>query len=168
MQYIPISIPVKTHIKKYIHALYGQVIVVNFKTFIGMNVYCLLQKKGTEKQASKKDTQVRYALLNDKLRILVPKDLLYRTGIDIPQDKSVIINNMFEHQLSEHLFNFCEAYLYAGFERKQGIEDFCKKYGIDIDVDITMDALVKSEYRRRKRNENYSKKDMAELSFTKP
>jgi len=164
MKYIPISIPVKPYIKKYIHAIYGQVIVVSFKTFVGMNVYCLLQKKGSEKQRFKKDTQVRYNLLTDKIRLLVPKDLLYRAGIDIPEDKSVILNNMFENQLSEHLHNFCEAYQVVGRERKEAIEHFCIKYDIEIDVDITFDALSKSEYRRRKRNEKFLKKDMAQVS----
>jgi len=167
-QYIPISIPVKTYIKKYIHSLYGQVIVVNYKTFIGMNVYCLLQTKRAEKMESKKDTQVRYNMLTDKLRLLVPKDLLYRTGIDIPQDKSVIINNLFEIQLSEHLSNFCDAYQMVGLERRQGIEDFCKKFGIEIDTDISMDALVSAEYRRRQKRLKYLRKHMAELPFAKP
>lgn len=148
--------------------MYGKVIKVSFKTYIGMNVYCLLEKKGRiEKQSSKRDNQLRYDMLTDKLCILVPRYLLYSTGIHIPMAKVVVINNTYEQMFSEHLYNFCEAYRMAGFEQKKGIEDFCDKFDIDIDIDITYNGLRKTVYRRRKLGEKLSNNSITELSRQK-
>lgn len=156
MKYISISVPVKPHIKKYIHALYGQVIVVSFKTFIGINIYSLLENKNFNKsRQGKRFMKVKAHLFTEKLSIRISEDLLYRTGLVIPIEKSAVINNMYEQMLSENLYTFCEAYKMAKIERQQAIEDFCKRYKIDIDVDITFDALSKTEYRHRKSKGQY-------------
>lgn len=163
MKYIPISIPIKPYLKKYIHSLYGQVVVVSFKTFVGMNIYCLLERKGNEKKDAKTANQLRYRTLTDKLTIILPKDLYYRVGHVIPEDKAIVINIMYEQYLSEHLSIFCDAYKKAGRQKKEAIEDFCARFNIDIDIDITMEALRKLGIRRNSK-EKKVKKSMAEMS----
>jgi hypothetical protein len=43
-------------------------------------------------------------------------------------------------------------------EYKDAIEDFCKRFDIEIDEDITFEALKKKEYRARKHIEESMKK----------
>jgi hypothetical protein len=39
----------------------------------------------------------------------------------------------------------------TGIEFKDALEDFCKRYNIEIEEDITFEALKKKEYRERKK-----------------
>jgi hypothetical protein len=69
---------------------------------------------------------------------------------------------MIEEKFEDHLCSFCKLYLKMGIEKKQAIQEFCEEHSIEIDEDITMDNLIKMEYRCRQKKD---KKNPPLLSF---
>lgn len=82
-------------------------------------------------------------------------------GFDISPQAINNINRFLENYFQESLYIWCanrvdEFNRYAGY--KSYIEDFAEYYELDLFEDITLDALLKMEYRMRVRKQNEEKK----------
>ena len=71
-------------------------------------------------------------------------------GYDFPDAKVVEINQFLESRFEEHMFMWVDARAVPGKQRKKLIEKFVEKHGISVEEDISLHALVKTEYRMRR------------------
>ena len=90
----------------------------------------------------------------------------YEIGYDLNDNQKITLNKFFEEKFEEELVFFCKILGICGVETKDAMEEFCRNFNIEIGQgdDITMDALLKKEYRFRKKLEE----NPAELSGEKP
>lgn len=150
--FFSVVIPVKSYVKKYVEARYPQPMKITLKNYLGAVIYSYIT---TSKQTTKKSdyhTAVRYKLLTDNIRILIPCLQVNKgsIGLGIPVEKAVLLNNLFEEKIAEDLHTYCITYSQCGKPQRQAIEDFCEHHNIDIEIDITYGALRKSQYRHKK------------------
>jgi len=73
------------------------------------------------------------------------------------------LQNMFEKDLCEIVFR---AHYFLGIDRQVAIECFAHNHGIQLEIDITFEALKKMEYRYRDQHARYQvrKKIVQDLS----
>lgn len=168
MQYFTIHLPVKTYVRKYLQTTYGEHIVLNHKTKLG-KILLLALSSNLPTRMDENDIDARMNRLNDKLDVKVPMDYWYRLGKkEINTDLAIHITRIFEDEFEEDLHQVVDrAHTFIGIERKQAIEYFANNHGIDLEIDISADALKKMEYRYRTDKlgaEKNLKKSMAVLS----
>ena len=86
-----------------------------------------------------------------------PLSMMKDYGYCMSTDKIVQINRFYEKLFYEKLFLFVQHKLDKN-KRKMGVQDaindYCDIYGIDIDTDISYDAMRKAEYRNRNNPNN--------------
>jgi hypothetical protein len=161
-KYYSLHIPTKTYLRKYITSIYGDPIVINTSHYFGLTIIAFLERKFFFRQ---KQTVVhqKFDVLNDQLTIKLPTWWMKQShfGTDIPQQSIIYINKLFEERFEEDLSKFCAVYNAVGVEYKDAREEFCKLYNIELEEDITGEALKKKEYRYR---ENSLKNFIAKLS----
>jgi len=152
-QYFVVKIPVKPYIKKYLQALYGRPVVFSTTNYFGATIIAFLDRKF---YSTRKEDIVfkRFDKLTDAIDIYLPKYWLNKRGIsygyDVSMQNTIIINKMFEERFAEDICKHCTLYDTMGFDIKDAIEDFCTVHMVDIETDISFDALKKKEYRYRK------------------
>jgi hypothetical protein len=167
MQFFTICLPTKAYLKKYIHTLYGDPVVIKASNVFADVFLAMLQVPVPVKHSRPLlDQQLnRYSSI---VEVKVPVSMFYRLPKE-PGEHSVIrINRFFENRFEEDLaktVGHMQAILQI--ERQQAIEKFAEDHRIDIDVDITMDALKKKDYRFRKEKEEISKLSLPNLSSAK-
>ena len=129
--------------------------ILSVKNLMGIVVYAFLEKEKINNYSKKNKfyTSIRYSNLNDSIKVLVPKMEVYkyRQGLSISKEKLIIINNLFEKKMNEDIYTWCRRYRQVGISNRIAIEDFATEHNIDLDDDITYDALRKSVYRLMKR-----------------
>jgi hypothetical protein len=87
--------------------------------------------------------------------------LIVSSCLDVKNDKWEVaqvgnisyLNKHFEEKFEEELCRHCFLLNLFGIEIKEALEDFCKRQNIEIEEDITYEALKKKEYRERKKLE---------------
>lgn len=119
----------------------------------------------------------------DVITFDIPFHYFYLVKKEISSQTCILINRYFENKFERELCDYVDMIHQAGklrrtvvedfaeekrlnknycikrylngseFTRKKAIEDFLRQYNIDIEVDITYDAIVKMENRYRKKNE---------------
>lgn len=106
---------------------------------------------------SKENQSVRMKFFTDNLQIFIPFSNMRRFGHTLSLDHIIMINRFLEIDFSNELVRHCR-YITKGENRylsyKEAYEAFLEKHHIDIEDDITFDALKKMEYRSRKKSEN--------------
>lgn len=135
------------------HTLYGTPVFANNRTPLGCFINAALDKNI---YASRHDLQFSPT---DTLIVIINEWQFHRIGYDIPRDKAIHINRFLEASFDKDLYTYCQANIrqhsrYRGYAL--AIEAFAQLHDIDIDIDITFDALKKSEYRYRKRHQRLS------------
>lgn len=149
MQYFTLHLPCKTYIKKYLQTNYGQIVLPAQNTFSDVTTAILTSSLGTKLGKRGLDEQLqRY---NDVLPIKCRMDLFYRSfPKEIPHHATIRINRFFENQFKEHFCNTVDLWVrIMNIERKQAIEKCADANGLDIEIDITFEALKKMEHRHR-------------------
>lgn len=156
-----ITIPTKSYLRKYIHTRYGYPVQINNKTLIGVVILAILEKKKAYYRGSRSAMQGVYSSYCDKVELSIPKSYITGNiyGLNVSTEKAIMVNRYFEQQFIEDLYNFCRYNLtdsgkHPGYD--VSIYKFAERHKIEIDVDITFEALKKMEYRYRK---NIEKKD---------
>jgi hypothetical protein len=168
MQFYTIHLPVKTYVRKYLQKTYGQTIVINQKSKLG-KILLLALSSNLPTKMGENDIDVRLARMNDTLPVKVPMDYWYRLGVkEINPCMAINIGRIFEDEFEEDLHKIVDrAKTFLGVERKTAIEYFANNHNIDLEVDISSEALKKMEYRYRtsqEQPEKNTKKSMAGLS----
>ena len=136
---IVISIPVKLHVKKYLIKRYGSVHQVSKKTFIGLFLLQLLEKK-IEKPEKEVENSIFY-------EIEVPEYYFNTKGYSIDTNKLKLLGICLEKLFIEDFYSFIDTELAKGdMNAKKAIRLF---FGI---YDITENELnADSMYRNYQR-----------------
>lgn len=149
--YFTLKILTKAYLKKYIHSLYGRTVIFSTANQFGTIILALLDKPSTIRERKEK-IKMKLDEYNVELLIFCPiwfiKKNMY--GFDISDNHMISLNKYIEQRFTEDLFKFCFILNKCGVSLEDAIEEFCKCHNIEIDDDITMDALKKKEYRYRK------------------
>ena len=151
MQYFTFNLPVKKHIQKYLTVKYGQVIQARLETEIGFVVLNTLASR-LEAQVSRGYLDLWQGRYNSSVTFRMPFHYFYLTKRDVSPFTCTLLNRYFEQKFEEEFCQFVEIATTAGSKRKKAIEQFSFKYQLDIEDDISFDALKQMDYRSRKKN----------------
>ncbi len=154
-----INIKTKPYIRKYLMAKYGHPIPLNYSSLIGAAVMAFLSKTvPTDTHQFKKDIRYRHFTRDIFFTIAQSQINTCRHGLNVTQTQTICINRFFEAEFEEYLFHQVNFMLMKNpdLQRRQAIEQFAKNFGIELDEDISLDGLIKSEYRTRTNFENKS------------
>lgn len=148
MQHFTIHLPCKTYIRKYIIAHYTQINLPADNTFADVILAMLTSTLPTKLGKLQLDEQL--ARYTDKLPIRLQFNLFYRVQHQITLHNTIRLNRYFQNLFKEDLCNTVERiHRFTGIDRRTAIEYFAANHGIDVEIDITMEALVKMEQRYR-------------------
>lgn len=166
MQFFTIHLPVKGYVKKYLQTLYGTNIIISTKTKIGQILLLHLSTNLSTKM-DEHDIDLRMNRLTETLPLRIPFDYWYRLKLkEVSPHMAISISRFFEEEFKEEMYDVVNraVQFIPGLERKKAIENFAQNHGIEIEFDITYEALKKMEYRFREERESILKKSMAGLS----
>lgn len=148
-----VNIPTKPYLKKYLVAKYGAPIPLTHQTLIGSAVLGFLSKE-VPADTKKMDTDLRFKHFTKQVWFTLPQHHVNkgRHGLNISDPQIISLNRYFENEFEESMFHCCNYIQLASstIQRKQALEIFVGRFGIEIDEDITMDCLIKTDYRTRK------------------
>lgn len=152
-RYYSLYIPTKTFLRKYLSALYGDPIVINAKNYFGLSVIGYLDRKFYHRQADAV-IQQQFDKFTDRLHLHLPAWWIRQThfGTDLPLQNIIYLNKLFEERFEEDLSKYCVLMNTVGIELKDAREDFCKLFNIELEIDMTDEALKQKEFRFRKNN----------------
>ncbi len=150
-KYYSVKVPIKPYLKKYVHRLYGNELFANRSTALGAFLCLSLEKNVYENRNPTR--QEKKILFTDTLQFYINEWQFAGIGYDVPPASVVIINSFIDSLFSESLYQYCTNHSGEASHRYKGYNKayykFCIDYGLEPDVDITMDALKKKEYRYR-------------------
>ena len=181
-----ISIPTKIYLKKFIEFVIGTDVIIPGDHPIQRFLYILLEKKDFQYNFKKQHRD-----FNAKLDLKLSFFTLHQIGYGVKPEYVVTFNDYVENLFDEYLYNFCQQYLNAhkavqdcvmeamsmynvkpsrSHQRNwfqvptyaDALEAFAAKLKLDIEVDITYEALKKMEYRARKKFEDMGHKTFQE------
>lgn len=164
MQFYSIHLPVKTYVRKYLETIYGNPVIIDGRSEFSDVILAKLSSS-LHSFLSPTDLELRLNRFTDKVCIKIPIHYWYKLNNTIDQHNIVRLNRYFENRFEQ---DFCYAVSLAVSmakqERKTAIENFADRHAIDVEVDITFDALKKMEYRFRKAKEKKSENLLRGLS----
>jgi hypothetical protein len=158
-----VIVPTKTYLRKYLHAQYGNPIKLDYLTTLGNLVLCLLDNKTFTINVSEKYKEQRIQYMNDEVHFTAPISTMYWKGFTLSKDKIIAVNRFIENDFVRELSFYCKSNLKNRAWRpgiKEAIYSFCQEHQIEMDEDVTFDALQKSEFRYRKREEQRKEKKL--------
>ncbi len=151
MKSFTFRLPVKMYIQKYLTSLYGETIPAKMETDIGFVVLNIL--------ASRLETKVCRGYNNQFdnpyqgiITFTVPFCYFSLTKKEITVFTRILLNRFLENKFELDMMLHVDRSLHHGASIKSAIEEFAQKHNIDIEEDISFDALKKMEYRHRKKN----------------
>lgn len=148
-KYYSINIPTKTYLKKYIYSLHGQPVIMSDRSVFTLAVRAFLIKDfKTQYSINHKNIMLR--TLTNKVVMLAPMSRMAQYGHSLDNNSILFLNRFFEAMFEKHLYIYVDSQSNI-MDRKDAIEQFCFKYNIELETDITAEALKKTEYRLRKK-----------------
>ena len=151
-----VNIPTKTYLKKFLHRFYGDPIPLTYHNQIGIFILPLMERQNFTVNMVQSDINSRMSFINDTIICKSALRNMGYKGHSINPDKIIAINRYFENLFAEKLYIHCLKKTTPG-QRNPGYDkaiiDFTTVCSIDIDIDISMDALKQTEYRQRKEEE---------------
>lgn len=159
-----VMIPTKLYLQKYISAWYGNPFHLNNQTIFGTLIICLLDKANYSTGMSTTNRDLRISHMNTSFECIIPIVSTRYKNYELSDDKVIAINRVIETQFDQELMKWCA-------EKKQNrlwrpgidkaINSFCDIYGIDLESDISFDALKQREYRYRTRAKTFFQPNVA-------
>ena len=135
---IVIQIPVKNHVKKYLIGRYGATQKITKKTFIGLILLQILEKK-VEKQETSSSTLSNY-------EVSVPEYYFNTKGYSVDADKLRFLGICLEKLFLDDFYLFVDHQLLKGGSAYKSIQFFFSLYGLSEN-----DLKVESMYRNYQR-----------------
>lgn len=148
MKEFTISIPCKKYIRKYFNHIYGAEILLSHGDDFGDTVLTKISTRPYVR-LSKQFLNIAFKGYNDELKFTLPFDFFYRAQHSLNEQHIHNINRYLQSTFETDLFIIMNIGSAFGVERKTSAEVFARKYGIEIDKDLTLDAMLQSEYRTR-------------------
>lgn len=152
---IVISIPVKSHVKKYLIKRYGNVHQVSKKTFIGLFLLQLLEKKidKPEKEVDK----------NHFYDIEVPEYYFNTKGYSIDKHKLKFLGICLEKLFIEDFYSFIDNELMKGkMNAKKSIKLFFSIYDLS-ENDLNLDSMYRNYQRYSGENIKHKKQNIVKV-----
>ncbi|MGN6293783.1 MAG: hypothetical protein ACTHMV_13650 [Chitinophagaceae bacterium] len=146
-----IKVPTKTYLRKYATVKYGT--ELKYNSTLGIILLSFLEKKVFSTKMNEADVNTRLQYMNDFLVFTSSIKTAGWKGLHLSQDKVIAINRFLESNFVEEMHSYCCRHKKNQTWRPgidKAIHSFAEQYGIIVDVDITFDALKKSEYRYRR------------------
>lgn len=144
-----LTVSCKAYIKKYYSAIYGNPVVLNHLTDFGDTI---LTKMSTTPLS-----QINKTILNqfdrdynDTLKFQLPIDTFFRIDHELTRQQVYSINRYLENVFETDLHMLVAVAGVFGVEKKLAIERFVSRFDIQLEEDITYEALKQKEYRYRK------------------
>jgi hypothetical protein len=151
-----VKVPTKTHLRKFIYAKHGYPLKLNYQTNYGTIILCMLNREDFSIKMSQFKIDVRLAHMNDSIELTSPINTMHYKGYNMSSDAVIAVNRYFENEFAEELYRYCRDNIKDRNWRPgihQAIHSFAEIYGIEVDIDISFEALKKCEWRYRKREE---------------
>ncbi len=146
-----VRVQTKTYLRKYAEVKYGT--NIKYNSTLSILLICLLERKCFTTKMNEDRVNSRMHFLNDQIEFTSSFNTAWWKGVHLGDDKIIAINRFLESQFEIDLHAHCSL----NKERRdwrpgidKAIRSFADQYRIDLDVDITFDALKKKEYRYRK------------------
>ncbi|MGN6476261.1 MAG: hypothetical protein ACTHKV_03470 [Flavipsychrobacter sp.] len=144
-----LDMPCKGYIRKYYNCLYGDPVLLNHSSDFGDTILTKMASTPLS-QVNKKILNISTRDYNATIRFQLPVDTLYRINTELSDQQVYSINRYLENVFETDLCIIVSVASVFGVEKKQAIERFANKFGIQIEEDVTYEALQKKEYRFRK------------------
>lgn len=171
MNHYSIQLPTKAYLCRYVQTIYGQgsdkTVTIDptsdfgdlIFTKLSSNIHCNLSPVEVNHKLSRLPDKIKMQIPFHWFRKLPVKDLSPHQVIRINRH----LQNIFERDLCEIVFR---AHYFLGIDRQTAIECFAHNHGIQLEVDVTFEALKKMEYRYRHEHARYQvrKKIVQDLS----
>lgn len=145
-----VDLPCRPAIKKYITAVFGDPAFASNKTILGLQITASLSK---ERYTYRDFNEIFLRpIYTDKIQIRISHWQFENLGFDFSDEKIIELNQFMECLFEQHLCDWVSARMVQGAERKSLIEEFCALHNISLDIedgDISLEALIKTEYRKR-------------------
>lgn len=158
-----ITVPVKTYIAKYFTHLYGHPIPLSHQDDFGDSI---LTKLSTAPliRPTKYDRNITMRYFKTAVKLQVPMHMFYRLENKITDAHIININRFLENTFETSFCTWVLCQAAAKVQRKTAIEQFCDAHDIDLEIDITYEALKKLEYRDRIYKEKLAKMQTKKVS----
>jgi hypothetical protein len=145
--------PTKTYLKKFVTRCEGNPPVIDNKTFFRQFVFALLEKRVIRDQEYRPKNLSEQGH-NDQLTLLVTNRTFTHIGHSISMEKAMYINNFIKADFAQRLtISVVNLHVRKGLEIRKSLETFCEFHGIEVEVDISMDNLIKIWHRTLSRME---------------
>lgn len=148
---VPINIPVKRHIYKFLIRYWGDSYRLSTTNFLGCFIFHLIKKQRKSKPI---ETKYNPELFPCRYHVVVPDTYYFDRGIEELTPRTIQhFNNFMDSVFSFIFINTTESRLEeAPREKKIAYEKFIDDINLE-EVDLTFDALKKDHYRFRKKRE---------------
>lgn len=152
---IVISIPVKLHVKKYLIKRYGSIHKLSKKTFIGLFLLQLLEKKIDKPERETDKSQV--------YDIEVPEYYFNTKGYCIDKDKLKFLGICLEKLFMEDLFSFIDNELMKGeLNAKKSLRLFFCIYDLS-ENELNLDSIYRNYQRYSGENIKIKKQNIVKI-----
>lgn len=164
MKDFTVSVPCKRYIRKYYTHIYGPQIPLSHDTDFGDTILTKISMKPIIRM-SRQFLNVAFNGYNEQITFRLPVSLFYYVETNLNHQNIYNINRFLQNTFESDFFHIVQIAAAFGVERRKAMEVFIKKHGIEIDNDITLDALLQMEYRCRTKT-SISNKFLVHLSST--
>jgi hypothetical protein len=152
---IVISIPVKNHVKKYLVKRYGTIHQVSKKTFIGLFLLQLLEKK-----IAKPEKEIKKGFFYE---LEVPEYYFNTKGFNVDANKLAVLGICLEKLFIEDFYSFVDNELAKGdMTAKKAIKLFFSIYDLT-ENDLNQDSMYRNYQRFSGENIKLKKQSLAKI-----
>jgi hypothetical protein len=162
-----VIVPTKAYLRKYIYAEYGHPLELNYLTTLGNLVLCMLGNEYFSVKMNNNDKDTRIQYMNDKIEFMAPLSTMQYKGHSLSKDRIIAINRFIEDDFVSKMSLHVQKNLKNRSWRpgyKDAIYAFAEENGIDVEIDITFEALKKAESRYRDRERLKKEKKLRNIS----
>lgn len=161
-----VHIPTKTYLKKFITHYEGDPPVINNQSHFTRYVFACLDKT-VIRDRSYRPKNLSEQGHNDQLTMLVTARTFTHIGHSISTEKAMYINNFIKDAFAERLtLSVTNIHIRKGQEIRKALEAFCEMHRIEVEVDISMDNLIKIYHRTLRSIEPAAKNNVTENLLT--
>lgn len=151
-----VNVPVSPYILKFATLRYGYPIKLDNSTLLSGAIISLLGKENfnTRMPLHKKNLQYKHYIAS--LQFVAPISIMRNLGFSLTHDQAIQVNRHLEADFEERLHIYVAQNINSETRRcgyQKAVEQFAAFYGIDIDRDISLDGLMKIQYRYRIRQQ---------------
>lgn len=152
MKHFTFRLPVKKYIEKYLTTIYGPTIPAQMETDIGFVILNTLSSR-LDAKVCRGYNKLLHTGSMGSITFTISYHYFYYTKKQLTVHTAILLNRYLEKKFEDDLVRFMQVQkIYAKCSYKKSLEAFAKLYNIELDEDITFDALIKMEYRSRQKN----------------